>query len=62
MSEKTRQKKDGQRTDKQNKQMRDATSARKSGGKSMEMPKDKSNLGDKPEPKVRGTKQRGTGE
>ena len=54
MSEKTRQKKDGQRTDKKNKQMRDATSARKSGGKSMELPKDKSNLGDKPEPRGKG--------
>ena len=32
MSEKERQKKAGQRTDKKNKQMRDATSARKSGG------------------------------
>jgi len=58
VSEKTRQKKDGQRTDKKNKQMRDATSARKSGGKSMELPKDKSNLGDKPEPRVRGTRGR----
>ncbi|HYX42679.1 MAG TPA: hypothetical protein VE821_13320 [Pyrinomonadaceae bacterium] len=51
MSEKTRQKKAGQRTDKKNKQMRDATSARRVGGKSMELPKDKSNLGDKPEPR-----------
>jgi hypothetical protein len=51
MSEKERQKKDGQRQDKQNKRMRDATSARKSEGKSMELPKDKSNLGDKPEPR-----------
>jgi hypothetical protein len=58
MSDKDRQKKDGQRTDKKNKQMRDATSARKSGGKSKELPKDKSNLGDKPEPKVRGTRGR----
>ncbi|HEX8070564.1 MAG TPA: hypothetical protein VF546_11475 [Pyrinomonadaceae bacterium] len=56
MSEKQRQKKDGQRQDKQNKQMRDATSARKSGGKAMELPKDKSNLGDKPEPRVRDDK------
>ena len=59
MSDKDRQKKDGQRTDKKNKQMRDATSARKSGGKSMELPKDKSNLGDKPEPRGRGTRGRG---
>ena len=58
MSDKDRQKKAGQRTDKKNKQMRDATSARKSGGKSMELPKDKSNLGDKPEPRVRGTRGR----
>ena len=53
MSEKTRQKKDGQRTDKKNKQMRDATSARKSGGEPKVLPKDESNLGDKPEPRVR---------
>ncbi len=53
MSDKERQKKDGQRTDKQNKRMRDATSARKSDGKSQELPKDKSNLGDKPEPRGR---------
>jgi len=59
MSEKTRQKKDGQRTDKKNKQMRDATSARKSGGKPIRLPKDESNLGDRPEPRVRGTKGRG---
>lgn len=51
MSDKERQKKDGQRADKQNKQMRDATNARKSGGKAQELPKDKSNLGDKPEPR-----------
>ena len=51
MSEKQRQKKDGQRQDKQRKHMRDATSARKAGGKPMELPKDKSNLGDKPEPR-----------
>ena len=55
MSEKERQKKDAQRKDRKNKQMRDATSARKSGGKSIELPKDKSNLGDKPEPHERGT-------
>ena len=58
MSDKDRQKKDGARQDKKNKQMRDATSARKSGGKSMELPKDKSNLGDQPEPRVRGTRGR----
>ncbi len=51
MSDKNRQKKDGGNKDKQNKAMRDATSGRKSGGKSQELPKDKSNLGDKPEPK-----------
>ncbi len=55
MSEKKRQKKDGERKDKKNKQMRDATSERKSGGKSMRLPKDESNLGDRPEPRVRGT-------
>ena len=58
MSDKERQKKDGGRKDKQNKHMRDATSTRKADGKSMELPKDKSNLGDKPEPKVRGTRGR----
>ena len=58
MSDKERQKKDGARSDKQNKRMRDATSARKAGDKSQELPKDKSNLGDKPEPKVRGTRGR----
>lgn len=51
MSDKERQKKDGGNKDKQNKAMHDETSTRKSGGKSQEVPKDKSNLGDKPEPK-----------
>jgi hypothetical protein len=55
MAERERQKKAGQRTDKKNKQQRDATSARKSGGKAMRLPKDESNLGDRPEPRVRGT-------
>jgi hypothetical protein len=54
MSDKDRQKKAGQRTDRKNKQRRDATSARKSGGKALELPKDKSNLGDKPEPQRKG--------
>jgi hypothetical protein len=52
MSEKTRQKKDGERKDGQAAERRDAVAGRKSGQKDAQLPKDKSNhlIGDDAQP------------
>lgn len=43
MSDKDRKKKDGERTDKDNREMREAVAARQAGQEPAQLPKDKSN-------------------